>query len=130
MAFGCTRYKHPFDYKLDVTLSTRDRSPYVNRIRLMWTQMREDVIKHFPMPPARPVNLAADLKDIDDIYITDAYHSLSIERYSVTPELIARVSSGAWDSKDNADDRKHRDAMAARGYYQAFLEVKKRLSRY
>lgn len=119
------REEDPFYNKLDVTLTIRDRSPYVNRIRLMWTQMREDVIKHFPAPPARPANLAAYLKDIDDIYVTDAYHSLSIERYVVTPELIARVSSGAWDSKDNADDRKHRDAMAARGYYQAFLEVKK-----
>jgi hypothetical protein len=119
------REEDPFDHKLNVTLSTRDRSPYVNRIRLMWTQMREDVLKHFPAPPARPADLAAYLKDVDDIYVTDAYHSLSIERYKVTPELIARVSSGAWDSKDNADDRKHRDAMAARGYYQAFLEVKK-----
>ena len=40
----------------------------------------------------------AYLKDVDAIYVTDAYHSLSIERYKVTPELIERVSSGTWDA--------------------------------
>src|SRR5690606_18752218 len=119
------REEDPFDRKLEVKLSTRNRSPYVNRIRLMWTQMREEVIKYFPDPPGRPADYDSYLKDIDDIYVTDAYHSLSIERYKVTPELIAKVSSGAWNSKENKEDRKQRDAMAARGYYQAFLEVKK-----
>lgn len=27
--------------KLDLTLSPRERSPYANRIRLMWVQMRQ-----------------------------------------------------------------------------------------
>ncbi|MFV5693519.1 hypothetical protein ACM55K_15965 [Flavobacterium sp. LT1R49] len=48
--------------------------------------------------------------------ITDAYHSLSIEKYRVTPELIERVRSGVWNAKENEDDRKQREAMAARGY--------------
>lgn len=64
------------------------------------------------------------MKNIDDIYVTDAYHSLSIERYRVTPELIAKVSSGEWDANENEKDREQRDAMAARGYYQAFQSVK------
>lgn len=115
----------PFEYKLDVKLPVRERSPYANRIRLMWMQMREAVIKNFPKPPGIPADPNSYLKDIDDIYVTDAYHSLSIERYKVTPELIAKVSSGAWDIEENEQDRKQRDSMAARGYYQAFLEVKK-----
>lgn len=119
------REEDPFEYKLDVKLSVRERSPYANRIRLMWMQMREAVIKNFPAPPGIPADHDSYLRDIDDIYVTDAYHSLSIERYKVTPELIAKVSSGAWDIKENEQDRKQRDAMAARGYYQAFLEVKK-----
>ncbi|MCF0038687.1 Fic family protein [Dyadobacter fanqingshengii] len=52
---------------------------------------------------------------------TDAYHSISIERYRVTPELIAKVSSGEWNA--NEKHRKQRDAMAARRYYQAFQSV-------
>ncbi|MDY0088795.1 MAG: Fic family protein [Flavobacteriaceae bacterium] len=119
------REDDPFEYKLDVKLSARERSPYVNRIRLMWIQMRETVIKNFPASPGLPVDHNLYLKGIDDIYVTDAYHSLSIERYKVTPELIAKVSSGEWNIKENEEDRKQRDAMAARGYYQAFLEVKK-----
>jgi hypothetical protein len=38
---------------------------------------------------------AAYLKFFDDIYESDAYHSLSIEGFSVTPELIDRVRRGA-----------------------------------
>lgn len=118
------REEDPFERKLDLKLSTRERSPYANRIRLMWTLMREVVIKNFPIAPGIPVNHDLYVKNIDDVYVTDAYHSLSIERYRVTPELIAKVSSGEWNAKENEEDRKQRDAMAARGYYQAFLSVK------
>ncbi len=93
------REEDPFETKLSVNLSTRERSPYANRIRLMWQQMREVIIAKFPKAPGIPKDLQAYLKDIDDMYVTDAYHSLSIERYRVTPELIERVSSGQWNSK-------------------------------
>jgi hypothetical protein len=44
------------------------------------------------------------LRFVDDIYQSDAYHSLSIEGYRVTPELIERVRSGDWNpSSDDAD---------------------------
>ncbi|GLU52650.1 hypothetical protein Dfri01_21110 [Dyadobacter frigoris] len=118
------REEDPFESKLDLKLSARERSPYANRIRLMWMQMRKAVIANFPASPGIPDDHEAFLKNIDDIYITDAYHSLSIERYRVTPELIAKVSSGEWDANENEEDRKQRDAMAARGYYQAFQSVK------
>ncbi|QQT26719.1 Fic family protein [Sphingobacterium spiritivorum] len=118
------REEDPFESKLDLKLPVRERSPYANRIRLMWIQMREIVIKHFPPLPGIPADHDTFIKNIDDIYMTDAYHSLSIERYLVTPELIAKVSSGEWSVKENEEDRKQRDAMAARGYYQAFLSVK------
>jgi hypothetical protein len=118
------REEDPFENKIDLKLSGRERSPYANRIRLMWTQMREIVIANFPPEPGIPEKHDTFLKSIDDIYVTDAYHSLSIERYRVTPELIAKVSSGEWDAKENEEDRKQRDAMAARGYYQAFKSVK------
>lgn len=118
------REEDPFENKIDLKLSGRERSPYANRIRLMWTQMREIVIAIFPAAPGIPEKQESFLKDIEEIYVTDAYHSLSIERYRVTPELIAKVSSGEWNAKENQEDRKQRDAMAARGYYQAFQSVK------
>src|SRR5208282_3411790 len=50
---------------------------------------------------------------------------LSIEGYSVTPELIGRVRQGSWNPQASEEDRKSRDALAARGYWQAFQQVKK-----
>ncbi|WP_294183294.1 hypothetical protein [uncultured Sphingobacterium sp.] len=90
----------------------------------MWTQMREVVIKNFPASPGIPANHDLYIKNIDDIYLTDAYHSLSIERYRATHEIIAKVSSGESNGKENEEDPKQRDTMAARVYYQAFLSVK------
>jgi len=122
------REEDPFEHKIDLKLPARERSPYAARIRLMWEQMRAVVIAHFPAPPGLPQNKTAFLKEIDDIYITDAYHSLSIERYRVTPEMIEKVSAGAWDAEASVEDRKQRDAMAARGYYQAFQAVKESIA--
>lgn len=118
------RETDPFEEPTPIKLDLRERSPYVNRIRLMWHDMREQVIGVFPKAPGLPEDKDAYIKAIEDIYTTDAYHSLSIERYTVTPELIERVRSGAWDAKENEEDRKQKDAMAARGYWQAFKAVK------
>jgi len=118
------RETDPFETKTMVSLSSRERSPYVNRIKLMWHSMRELVIKHFPKAPGLPKNLARYMKIVEDIYVTDAYHSLSIEQYRVTPELIERVKSGKWDAKKNKEDKHQRDAMAARGYWQATQKVR------
>ncbi|WP_116790836.1 Fic family protein [Flavobacterium psychrotrophum] len=118
------REDDPFEVKLTLNLPPRERSAYANRIRLMWQQMRDVILLRFPAQPGLPKDADAYLNDVDEIYVTDAYHSLSIERYTVTPELIAKVSSGEWDFEKNKEDRQQRDAMAARGYYQAFLSVK------
>jgi len=118
----------PFEEKVAINLSARERSPYANRLRLMWQMMRPAVIGNFPPAPGIPKKMDMYLKHIDDVFITDAYHSLSIERYRVTPELIARVSSGAWDKNADPEDKKQKDAMAARGYWQAFQKVKETVS--
>jgi Fic family protein len=90
----------------------------------MWKSMRGAVIKAFPKAPGLPKDKDAYLHFIDEIYQSDAYHSLSIEGYSVTPALIERVREGGWDPDHHEDDRKSRDALAARGYWQAFQKVK------
>src|SRR5262249_14196038 len=103
--------------------------PYVNRIRLLWQKMREPVINVFPKAPGLPRNAAAYIKRVEEAYVTDAYHSLSIEGYRVTPELIQRVRSGAWNPDASEQDRGQRNAMAARGYWQAFQRVEKSIAK-
>jgi hypothetical protein len=102
--------------------------PIVGRLQSFWSQHREEVIAAFPKAPGLPEDTTAYLKFVDDIYKIDAYHSLSIEGYRVTPELIDRVRAGAWNPGANEADRKNRDALAARGYWQAFQSVKKAIA--
>ena len=89
------RETDPFADGPSLALPARETSPYVNRIRLLWQKMREPVIARFPPAPGLPRNIKAYLKRVDDAYVTDAYHSLSIEGYRVTPKLIERVRGGA-----------------------------------
>jgi Fic family protein len=121
------REKDPFENKINLILPTRDQSPYVNRIRLMWKQMREPILRQFPDATSQPLNIDAYLRTTDDIYVTDAYHSLSIEGYRVSRELIERVCSGEWDPDENEDNREHSNALAARGYWQAYQTVRESL---
>ncbi len=99
-------------------------APIVGRLQAIWESMRQSVIDAFPKAPGLSQNKDAYLRFVDEIYQHDAYHSLSIEGYSVTPALIERVRQGDWDPDHHDDDRKNRDALAARGYWQAFQLVK------
>lgn len=101
----------------------RGESPYVTRIRLMWESMRGDVIAAFPPAPGLPAEAAAYMAAVKDSYARDAYNSLSIEGYRVTNELIERVAAGGWNPERSQADEHSRDTMAARGYYQARIEV-------
>ena len=123
------REKDPFETQIPVGLPERERSPYVNRIRIMWQEMREPIIKRFPAAPGIPMNVDKYLKRVEEVYVTDAYHSLSIEGYRVSPELIERVRSGAWNPDDKENDREHRNALAASGYWQAYQAVQESLGK-
>lgn len=112
----------PFDDQPPVALAPRETSPAVNRLHMTWAVMREHVLARFPKPPGLPTDTAAYLRAVEDVYATDAYNSLSIEGYRVSAELIERVRSGNWNP-DNGQDREHQDALAARGYWQAFQKV-------
>jgi hypothetical protein len=118
-----TRENDPFTDKPTLTFAARKASPYVNRIRLLWQKMREPIIGRFPKAPGLPKNIDAYMKLVDDAYVTDAYHSLSIEGYRVTFDLIERVRTGTWNPEANEGDREQRDAMAARGYWLAYQSV-------
>jgi len=117
----------PFKEKPAIIFSERELSPYVNRIRMHWADMRGIVLKNFPQVPLVRQKTDEYLKHVDEIYLTDAYHSLSIEGYRVSEELIERVRSGSWDPETSRKDKEYADALAARGYWQAFQAVKKSL---
>jgi len=102
--------------------------PISNRLCELWAFHRKSVLTIFPIPSKLPTDPSFYLKNVDEIYSTDAYHSLSIEGYKVTPELIQKVKSGRWQSEFSEEDRRNKDALAARGYWQAFLKVKEDVS--
>lgn len=118
---------NPFQQPVPLLPGNRAASPYACRLQLMWRQMRTTVEAVFPAPAPVPSDAAALLRDVEARYVTDAYHSLSIEGYSVTPELIEKVRTGTWDP--DGDDRQLRDAMAAKGYFEAHKEVKASVER-
>ena len=101
-------------------------SPYATRLRLMWENMRNTVLSLFPDAPGMDADIEGYLKSIEERYTDDAYHSLSIEGYKVSPELIAKVGAGDW--KPESEDKEQKNALVARGYYQAFQEVKHTIS--
>jgi hypothetical protein len=53
------RETDPFDDRPALALLTRETSPYVNRIKLLWLKMGEPVIKRFPKAPGLPRNVDA-----------------------------------------------------------------------
>lgn len=117
------RVVNPFNEKPPRLINLKTASPYINRINLLWEAMRDQVIDYFPTAPELP-DEESYLRQVDDIYQTDAYHSLSIENYAVSAELIEKVRTGEWNLESEAD-KQQRDALAARGYWQTFQEVKK-----
>jgi hypothetical protein len=117
------RESDPFEEQAPFAVGAREPSPYVTRVKLMWHAMREEVINFFPEAPKKKTNIKTYMKHVEEIYVTDAYHSLSIEGYRVNAELIERVRSGAWDPDNNEKDREQTDALAARGYHEAFETV-------
>lgn len=101
----------------------RLKSPYAGRIQAWWSLMRGPVLKQFPREPGLSKNPAKTLKTISELYLQDAYHSLSIEGYQVTQSLIDKIASGDWDPDSNDTDQKQVNAMAAKGYHEAFNAV-------
>lgn len=106
-----------------VRARVRTASPYVQRLELLWARMREAVIEACPSEPGLPMDVDAYLAQVGALYSSDAYHSLSIEGYRVTEDLIATVASGAWRPEANAVDAMTRNAMAAHGYWRAHQAV-------
>jgi hypothetical protein len=98
-------------------------SPYAGRIEAMWKRMRPSVIETFPKPPGIREDARTSLRIIEKLYQEDAYHSLSIEGYQVTEELIRRIKDGIWNPDGTPSDEGQKNALAAKGYLGAFKAV-------
>lgn len=118
------RETEPFDRERTTAPAFRAAPPIVARLQTLWAGARESVLAELPKARGLPANRDAYLRKIDGVYKLDAYHSLSIEGYQVTPELVQRVASGAWDPEREPSDRESSDALAARGYWLAFQRVR------
>ena len=119
------RPEDPFEDQVkELSVSGRIVSPYALRIRLLWERMKEQVLAlQLNMPPT-VLSIEQVLANMEENYARDSYHSLSIEGYRVTERLIERVRSGAWNPNEDQADADRKNALAARGYFQAFQQVK------
>lgn len=99
-------------------------SSYSVRIRLMWEKMKKQIMSLGITVQFKSIDIDTVIANMEANYVKDSYHSLSIEGYCVTEGLIEKVRSGNWNSSDNRRDSEQRNALAARGYYQAFGAVK------
>lgn len=112
---------NPFqDYEPVLQSHGRLTSPYAGRIQALWSKMRPTVIGIFPKEPGLSENPQHTLEVIQELYSQDAYHSLSIEGYQVTQDLIQKIADGNWNPENNERDRQQTNALAAKGYYEAF----------
>ncbi len=92
-------------------------APISNMLRVMWQRDRQTIIDLLPAPTG-PVDVDEVLGQIDDVYTNDAWNSLAIEGYQASEELIEEIHNGTSDANS-------RDAMAAKGYWNAFQSVRK-----
>lgn len=123
------RENDPFTPTQAMIPMTEGEAPIAARLRTLWAQMRGGVEAVMPPPPGVPLSHDGYLRHVEDVYQSDAYHSLSIEGYTVSPDLIERVRAGDWDPERRTADRRNRDALAARGYWQSFQLVKEQVIR-
>lgn len=119
------REENPFEEPIGVALP--EASPYASRIRLLWAKMRGTILALAEENKLMGAHRSTDeiFAMMDARYIKDSYNSLSIEGYKVTEELLERVRSGQWSPDENQKDKDRKDALAARGYYQAYQSLRK-----
>lgn len=118
------RETDPFEAEHRFAEIRPDAAPIVGRLQALWAAHRQVVIDIFPDAPGLPKDQETYLRAVEEVYKTDAYHSLSIEGYRVSPELIERARAGHWNPDQLARDEEEGNALAARGYWQAFQLVR------
>ena len=120
--------ENPFEENVRVDII--EKSPYAARIKLMWQKMRTVVISCLNSAGivGKTTDVTSVLSMMDATYIKDSYNSLSIEGYKITEGLLEKVRSGNWDPKNDEEDRERKNALAARGYYQAYQLLRQNIA--
>ena len=114
---------NPFNESVHV-FGERSLSPVYARVKAMWSKHAPQVRIHAPAALTSTMAPQTYYSHIVSLKVEDAYHSLSIERYRVTPELIRKVAEGQWMPNDDPADKQQLNAMAAKGYLEAFTVVR------
>lgn len=110
------REEDPFEDQPRMSL-VYEESPYVTRLRLMWENMWDKVVEHFPEAPGKIDDVEGYLRFVDEKSSEEAYHSLSMEGYKVSPELVEKVHAGDW--KPETEDQDHKKCIGCtRGLLQ------------
>ncbi len=120
---------NPFESYAPQLIGQKITSPHAGRIKFKWKLMREIVAKIMPEPPGIGGDQSKTIAIIWETYKQDAYHSLSIEGYHVTEELIEKIEKGRWDPDNNDSDKTQKDALAAKGYFNSFQTVTKSIEK-
>jgi len=115
---------NPFQTAIKPFKTSKPSSPIAIRIESMWADFREDIISIFQKPKQKIARLDKIFERIEGLYKEDAYHSLSIEGYQVNAALIEKVHNNEWNPNHSTHDMEERNALAARGYFEAFNAVK------
>ena len=118
------RESSPFSETRPAWSSPTTTYPTSARLRLLWDKFRNVVAETLPQAQGLPSDIDTYLAAVDESYRHDAYHSLSIEGYRVSPDFVERVRLGAWNPDSDPHDATTRDAMAVRGYELAFRQVR------
>lgn len=113
------KVENPF-IRPGISVSIRTQSPHAARLQALWYRYRPHVMELFPEAPGLPQETASYLSAVEEAYGEDAYNSLSIEGYEVSPALIDRVRSGLWNLAEESADVQQKDALAAKVYRLAF----------
>lgn len=131
-AYEAATFKHislesPFEKTTPSLQPSRERNPYALRLQSMWNRYR-DVVAELTTnitTPGQKLTSSDIVKNMDAQYANDAYHSLSIEGYKVTRELIQKIAQGGWNPEENQGDEATRNALAAKGYHLAYEALKR-----
>ncbi len=116
---------NPFDAPKPIFDTTGiRRSPYASRVEEMWHKYAAKIKELDSITESKNIDPKRLLLELEKKYTQDAYHSLSIEGYRVTAELIEKIRDGSWNPAENSEDSETRDALAAKGYYEAFEALK------
>lgn len=127
---GSLSFKNPFS-KNAVRLLSSSKPKSITSLKLeaMWNSYKnivQDIGKEIKRVNFSPNQIESMLEAIKQ---EDMYHSLSIEGYKITNELIQKVISGDWNPKLNNEDKKTKDALSAKGYVDTFEEIKNDLKK-